>query len=172
VAVTTGSSRRRGTTTSAASGDVAHLQPGGGGRTLTVEWRGPARAAMWAAVVLELVTGLPAIPSGIQLARTGMGMDTGWISHSLLPDYTIPGILLAVLIGGGMCVSAVLTLRRPPETGPLAAVMGVLLLVWLAIETLIVGWHGGPQAVLDPVYAAVGVALVVIGGRLLSFRLG
>jgi hypothetical protein len=84
-----------------------------GRSSLTITWERPSRRTVGALAAIELVTGLPAIPSGIALVRNGMGMPADWIEHSLLPDFTIPGILLLVLIGGGMTASGILSLRRP-----------------------------------------------------------
>lgn len=120
-----------------------------------------ARALLLAA--LELLIALPAVPSGIALMRDGMGMDRAWIDHTLLPDYTIPGVLLLTAIGGGTAAAAVLTLARPQLGRPAALAAGVVLLVWLAIETLMIGWHGGPQLALDLAYAALGAALAAAG---------
>lgn len=41
-----------------------------------------------------------------------------------------------------------------------ALAMGVCLLVWLAVETLMIGWHGGPQLPLDLVCGGLGAALI------------
>ena len=41
-----------------------------------------------------------------------------------------------------------------------ALAMGVVLLVWLAVETLMIGWHGGPQLPLDLVCGGLGAALI------------
>jgi hypothetical protein len=43
--------------------------------------------------------------------------------------------------------------------------MGAVLLVWLAVETLMIGWHGGPQLPLDVLCGSLGAALVALGLR-------
>ena len=113
---------------------------------------------------------MPAVPSGIALIRDGMGLDRAWIDHTLLPDYTIPGVLLVAVIGGGSAAAAAVTLARPRLGRPAALAAGSVLLAWLAIETLMIGWHGGPQLVLDVAYGGLGAALTAAGVHGLDVR--
>jgi len=39
-------------------------------------------------------------------------------------------------------------------------VMGLVLVMWLTIETLMIGWHGGPQLTLDILCGGLAAALV------------
>lgn len=120
----------------------------------------PRRRALMMALI-ELAIGLSAIPGGIGLIRDGMGMRSGWIDHSLLEGWQVPGVLLLVVIGGGMVSAAVIGLRSPLWASPAAMAMGVVLIVWLSVETLVIGWHGGPQVPLDAI--SVGAAAGLIG---------
>jgi hypothetical protein len=51
-----------------------------------------------------------------------MGMNSALIDHTLLPNWTVPGILLVVLIGGGMLTAAFTTVsnRRLASPAPTA----------------------------------------------------
>jgi hypothetical protein len=138
--------------------------------SLTLEWLTPSRRVRLALAAIELAVAIPAVPSGIALIRDGMGLDTAWIDHTLLPDYTVPGLLLLVVIGGGMALAAAAALWRPRLALPAALTMGTVLLAWLAIETLMIGWHGGPQLGLDLVYGALGLGLVAAGLRTVRVR--
>jgi len=152
--------------------------PGGGhspgtgraGLSITLTWRRLPRWGARTIAAAELLVALPAVPSGIALMRDGMGMDRAWIDHTLLPDYTIPGVLLLVVIGGGAATAAAATLLRPHLGPPAALAAGVVLLLWLAIETLMIGWHGGPQLVLDLAYGGLGAALAAAGLHRLEVR--
>jgi hypothetical protein len=138
--------------------------------SLTLEWPTPLRRVRLALAAVELAVAIPAVPSGIALIRDGMGLNTAWIDHTLLPDYTVPGLLLLVVIGGGMPLAAAAALWRPRLALPAALAMGTVLLAWLAIETLMIGWHGGPQLGLDLVYGALGLGLVAAGLRTVRVR--
>jgi hypothetical protein len=73
-------------------------------------------------------------------------------------------VVLLVVIGGGMLVTAVSALGRSGLAGPSALVMGAVLLVWGTVETLAIGYRGVEQLVL--------VALFVAAPALLLLRLG
>ena len=154
----------RGESAGAHDMDMASSAAQGSSR-ITAEWPAAPRREARLLAALELLVAIPAIPSGIGLMRDGMGLDRRWIAHTLLPDYTIPGLLLLLLIGGGMSAAAVVTLRRPQLARPLGLTAGIVLLAWLAIETLMLGWHGGPQLPLDVAYGGLAAGLAAAGLR-------
>jgi hypothetical protein len=144
--------------------------PARAGLSISLAWPPLSRPGTLLVAALELLIAVPAVPSGIALMRDGMGMDRAWIDHTLLPDYTIPGVLLLAVVGGGAAAAAAVTLVRPQLGRPAALAAGVVLLLWLAIETLMIGWHGGPQLVLDLAYGGLGAALVFAGLRGVEVR--
>jgi hypothetical protein len=104
----------------------------------------------WAAAAASLCIGVGAVGGGFEVLRDaeGFGLDPAWIAGSPFNDYRIPGLFLFVVIGGGMMVTAGLALWRSDLSRVAALTMGMVLALWLAIETAIVGWQGGPQAML------------------------
>ena len=120
----------------------------------------PLRRRIAAMAAIELVTGIAAVLGGVGLVRDGSGLEVAWIEHTLLPSWTVPGILLIVLVGGGMLAAAAVTLTVRALAAPAALAMGLVLFTWLAIETLMIGWHGGPQLPLDLLCGGLAAALV------------
>jgi hypothetical protein len=135
----------------------AFLQPS---IELRLAFATPPRRRLVAMVAIELVLGVAAVLGGIGLIRNGSGLEAAWIEHTLLPSWTVPGILLVVVIGGGMLAAAAATLRAQALAAPAALVMGAVLITWLGIETLMIGWHGGPQLPLDILCCGLAAALV------------
>jgi hypothetical protein len=132
--------------------------------------RPPTARTCIAMIAIELFIGIPAIPAGVGLIRNGLGMPADWIRHSLFPDYAVPGVLLIILIGAGMIGAAVVTMRWPVLAGPAGIMMGSVQVAWLAIETFILGWHGGPQGLLIAVIGMLAAALVVLGARVVTIH--
>lgn len=108
-------------------------------------------AINWALVALHTVLGLAAVAAGQAFVRqpsgTALGMSEQWLQGSPFPDYRIPGLFLAVVIGGANLVSAFLLWRRHPLAPLTSLATGLLMVVWVAIQTAIIGFRHWSQAV-------------------------
>lgn len=108
---------------------------------------------------LDLFVGATAVAGGVSLI-------TGWINPPLssldgspFSDYTVPGICLALLVGGSGLLAAWLT-HRLPGLGVLAsAVAGGAITVFEVVEWLAFGFSG-----LLAVYLAIGVVMIALAG--------
>src|SRR5437660_11975090 len=62
-----------------------------------------------ALVVLEAFVALGAVAGGIALLRGtfAQGIPVAWLQGTPFSDYTIPGLVLAIVVGGGMGVAAI-----------------------------------------------------------------
>jgi len=113
--------------------------------------------------IASLFVALTAIGGGITLA---IGMDKfppGWLIGTPFSSYLIPGLILAVVVGGSAAVAAVTTLRRA-DNGALAAMLaGAILLGWLVGERLILPKEAFvPQFWwLEAIYVAAGLMMVL-----------
>lgn len=116
-------------------------------------------------IAAELFVGIGALFGGIGLIADaeGLGMRDDWLAGSAFADYRIPGLFLFVVIGGGMLLAAALTIARSSLTSFAATVMGLVLLLWLLIETAILGFQAWEQVMLVFLVAAAGFVLVTIG---------
>lgn len=119
-----------------------------------------------ASMLLHLVLGIAAVAAGQAFARHPDGhdldMDPSWLDGSPFPDYRIPGLFLAVVIGGANLTSALLLWRRHPLGPILSLATGLLLVTWLAIQTAILGlrhWSQGLWWLLFPLVALLGFRL-------------
>jgi hypothetical protein len=125
---------------------------------------GWTRAAL---VTLEAFVGIGAVYGGIRLLADadGFGIEASWLDGTPFPDYTIPGLVLLVVIGGSMLAAAALALRGSDWAAFAAFCAGVVLLVFLAVETAAIGYQGSAQAPLLVVCGASGFALAALGSR-------
>jgi hypothetical protein len=94
-------------------------------------------------MALHASLGVSAVAAGQEFARhpdgRGLGMSTDYLEGSPFPDYRVPGLFLALVIGTANLVSAAALARRH-RFGPLLSLgAGVLLLAWMAIQTVILG---------------------------------
>ena len=91
---------------------------------------------VWVAIVLEVFTGLLAVPVGIAFLAdpTGnaLGLPGGWIEATPFGSYAAPGLYLLFINGLGMLVLAGLSVVRHWTAPWLTGVLGVGLIVWIA----------------------------------------
>lgn len=128
-------------------------------RQIAESRRVPRPRYAWLGVVLEIATGILAIPVGIIFLTdpTGasMGLPPDWIRDKLFGSYTIPGLYLVAMNGLGMLTLAGLTAIGHRMAPWLTGVLGVGLIIWILVQLAVM-----PETmILQPVFLAVGVAL-------------
>lgn len=114
------------------------------------------------AVLLELFTGVMAIPVGIMfLVDTSGGtmqLPAGWIEATPFGSYLVPGLYLLAVNGAGMLVLAALTIGRHWLAPWLTGTLGVGLIIWILVQLLVM-----PETMfLQWIFLAVGLALGLV----------
>lgn len=106
---------------------------------------------------------LTATLGGIALALGVDKFPAQWLIGTPFRSYVIPGLVLAVIVGGSATVAAVTMVRRSDKGVSLSITAGTILLGWLLGERLIL-----PKAAFDPqfwwleaVYIAAGLLMVL-----------
>jgi hypothetical protein len=116
----------------------------------------------WLAAAIEVMTGILAIPVGIAFLAdpTGqtLGIPQGWIEATPFGSYVIPGLYLLFVNGIGMLLAAALIAARHWTAPWLTGVLGVGMIIWIAVQILVM-----PETmILTWVFLAVGIVLSVI----------
>ena len=126
----------------------------------------PFRERLLLAAV-ELFLGVGALYGGIELLTdaVGFGLKEAWLDGTPFPDYMIPALFLLVVIGGGMLAAAAIALAGSKRAAAAALGMGVVVLAFLVIETVSIGYHGATQLPLLVTTAVAAAALVIFGAR-------
>jgi hypothetical protein len=121
-------------------------------------------AARRTAISIEVFMGLGAIYGALELLHDAeeFGVRAAWLHGSPFPDYTVPALLLLAL-GCGLLMAAVLVASRHHRSTLATTMMGALLLVFIAVETAVIGYHGGSQSLLLGICGGSGLTLVVLG---------
>jgi uncharacterized membrane protein len=117
---------------------------------------------VWIAVVLEVLTGILAVPVGWSFIQdpTGraLGLPQGWIESTVFGSYLIPGLYLLAMNGFAMVVLAALTVRRHWIAPWLTGTLGVGLIIWIAVEIVTL-----PETmILTWIFLAIGMVLGVV----------
>ena len=118
-----------------------------------------------AALGASLIMGIGALAGAYELLHDaeGFGIKQAWLDGSPFSDYTLPALFLGVVIGGGMLGAAALIWLRHAMAPLAAIVMGETLIVWLTVETAVIGYRGVQQMSLLVLCAGCGLTLIVAG---------
>ena len=114
---------------------------------------------VWIAVVLEILTGVLAVPVGWSFIQdptgSALGIPQGWIESTVFGTYLIPGLYLLAVNGFAMFALAALTVRRHWTAPWLTGALGVGLIIWIAVEIVTL-----PETmILTWVFLAIGFVL-------------
>jgi len=117
------------------------------------------RAAL---IILDAVVGVTAVGGGIVLAG---GLEderfpAGWLKGTPFGSYLVPGLILAVVVGGSAAAAAALTLTIPPVGAWASALAGVILMGQIAGEIRLLKQ---PITGIEAAYFAAGLAMVALG---------
>lgn len=115
-----------------------------------------------ALAVIEAVIGLGAIGGGIAILTGAFDQwfSVAWLAGTPFSDYTIPGLVLLIVVGGGMLLGAAAQFIQRAWTVLLSAVLGLILLGWEIIEIAIIDRYA--QAVI-PSTVVQQVLFTVLG---------
>jgi hypothetical protein len=117
---------------------------------------------VWIAVILEVVTGIAAVPVGWWFVSdpTGRSMQLpgGWIEATPFGSYLIPGLYLLAVNGLGMLALAGLTMARHWLAPWLTGTLGVGLIIWILVQLAVM-----PETMfLQWIFLAVGFVLGLV----------
>ena len=116
--------------------------------------------------VANAFVALTAVPGGITVATGFDKFPAGWLIGTPFSSYLLPGLLLAVVVGGSAVVAATATLCSR-EAGALSSMLaGAIMLGWLVGERLILPPAAFPPQLwwLEAIYIAAGLLMVLPPG--------
>ena len=116
----------------------------------------------WAAIALEILTAILAIPVGLIFlsdpSGAAMGLPQGWIEATPFGSYTIPGLYLFGMNGLGMLVVAGMSVMRHWSAPWLTGVLGTGLVIWILVQVVVM-----PEVTwLQALFGVIGVGLDVV----------
>jgi hypothetical protein len=91
-------------------------------------------------VVIEAIVGLGAIGGGIAILTGAFDqwLPLAWLQSTPFSDYTIPGLILLIVIGGGMLVAAATVFVQHEWAVLLSAAMGLVMIGFEIFEVVII----------------------------------
>ena len=133
-----------------------------GSRTQEITRR--SRGARIALIIADSFVAATAIGDGIILVT---GMESTRYPLDLLKgtafsSYVIPGLVLALVVGGSAIVAAIAMLRSPYASAVASAAAGAVLMGWIAGEVLVLT-RPSARSWVEALYFAIGLAMAWLG---------
>ena len=128
----------------------------------------PQRATRITLLAVEAFVGVTAFAGGLALMLGALLPDlsmvitppTEYLEGSPFSSYLLPGLVLALVLGGANTIAFVLLLRGRPSALVAAAVAGYAALIWIFVQMMVI-----PFSLLQAVYfmaGAVELGLVIL----------
>ena len=120
-----------------------------------------ARAALMGLLLFQGLSGLVG-GAGLVSDPTGgsLHIPIDWLAGSPFNDYLIPGLFLLLILGAGVLAVAAAVWLRARFALPAALAVGLLLLIWLGVEILVIGYQADPP--FQAVYGLVGLSIITL----------
>jgi hypothetical protein len=115
-------------------------------------------------LALTALCALNAFAGGIGLVANGLGVPEAELEDTPFSSFVIPGILLAAVVGGTMALACALVWRRHRLASWATVFAGATMLVWIAIEAVMIE-DGRP---LQVTVAVLALATIALGWRALD----
>jgi hypothetical protein len=116
-----------------------------------------------ALVIVDLFAAVSAIVGAVGLVVGFMDIPLSVLRGSPFADFTVPALLLGVVVGGSALVAATIALFGPRRFETLAsAAAGCVMAGWMIVEVAMIGLGSW----LQPAYFAVGLLMIGLAGLL------
>jgi len=121
------------------------------------------RALRIALILLNSFLAFTAMAGGVALLAGVMAPPVEMLAGSPFKDYTIPGLALMVLVGGGALIAALITWRRHALAPLASAAVGGMIIFFEIVEVLAIGSDPGPARTMQVFYLALGLVILALG---------
>lgn len=116
-----------------------------------------------ALVAVDLFAAVSAIAGAVGLLVGYMNIPLSVLLGTAFTDFTVPALLLGIVVGGSALAAAAIALVGPPQFEPLASVVaGCIMVGWITVEVAMIGLGSW----LQPAYFAVGLLMIGLAGLL------
>lgn len=90
------------------------------------------------------------------------GVPPEWLAGSPFKDYTVPSLILFLVVGGSSLAASIAVFRRSPWARPAAGLAGCALFLWITVQVAVIGFVSW----LQPAVFAASL-LVLLSARFL-----
>lgn len=115
-----------------------------------------------ALIVLTIFLALTTMTGCIQLVEGTYAPPVEMLNGSVFKDFTIPGLALGLIVGGGAAFAAVLLIRKSKFALMFSVAAGILIMFFEFVEVLVIGSPAGIARTLQIFYFGLGTVITVV----------
>jgi hypothetical protein len=113
-------------------------------------------------ILLDAFLGITAVAGGIGLLTGTFAPGPEFLEGSIFKSFTIPGLALMLIVGGGGLLAAFWLLRRHPWGLPASLAAGIFIILFEIVEILVIGSPPGISRMLQIFYISVGLLIIIL----------
>lgn len=121
-------------------------------------------------LLIQLFVGITALVCGLGLMVNGLGIPREQLQGTPFDSFVIPGLILAIVVGGSLIAAAWMTWRRSSLASRASLIAGCILLGWIMVEATMID-DGRVLQVIVCVLALLVIWLAWISKRPAANRL-
>lgn len=110
-------------------------------------------------IVLTAIAGGLALLLGLE----GNRFPLEWLRGTPFKDYTVPALLLAVVVGGSALAACLMIFTRHKEAPLISIAAGLIMMGYITVEYLILEQVPPGPTVTEMIYFGLGLILTVLG---------
>lgn len=110
-------------------------------------------------IVLMFFLALAAFEGGVQLLVGFYTPPVEMLSGSIFKDYTIPGLILGIIVGGSALFAAILLLRKNKYAVLASISAGLIIMSFEFVEMLVIGSPAGPARFMQILFFGTGAVI-------------
>jgi len=112
-------------------------------------------------IILNILLAVTAIPGGIMLLVNFYAPPVEQLQGSIFNNFTIPGLALAVIVGGSAIVATIFLLKKSKFGTMLTATAGVIIMFFEFVEVLVIGSPAGPGQIMQIGFFGLGTLMMI-----------
>lgn len=113
-------------------------------------------------IILTVFLSITSLAGGIALAAGLNAPPAEQLTGSIFKDFTIPGIVLTLFVGGSALFAAILLIRKNVFASLFSVLTGIIIMSFEFVEILVIGSPEGIARNLQIFYFGIGFIISIL----------
>ena len=113
-------------------------------------------------IILTIFLSITGLAGGIALAAGLNAPPAEQLNGSIFKDFTVPGIVLTLFVGGSALLAAILLIRKNVFAPLFSILSGIIIMSFEFVEVLVIGSPEGIARNLQIFYFGIGCVISIL----------